>query len=209
MAQTKDGAIRCSARKLGISVEDYTLKSQTEKRCTKCKEWQPKTNYGVDNSRWDKLKSKCYSCVRVKVKKDMKGRVSSFKGKHHTEKNKERFRQQNIGNKYHLNHKHTLETKKIISEKIRANDYKGEKHHFYKNGKTLENRDIRYSIEYKRWRKDVFFRDNFTCQHCGDNKGGNLNAHHIKPFANYIELRLVLDNGITLCEDCHKLEHKK
>ena len=39
MAQTTDGAIKCSARKLGISVDEYLLKSKTEKRCTKCKEW--------------------------------------------------------------------------------------------------------------------------------------------------------------------------
>jgi len=209
MAQTKDGAIKCSARKLGISVEEYLLKSVNEKRCTKCKEWQPKSNYNIDNSRWDNLKSNCHLCNRVKVKKDMKGRVSSFKGKHHTEESKELIRIKNLGNTNHLNHKHTLETKKIISTKLRLVVNRGEKCHFYKNGKTLEHRDIRYSMEYKRWKMDVFFRDKFTCQKCGDNRGGNLNAHHIKPFAEYIDLRMDLDNGITLCIDCHKLEHKK
>ena len=36
-------------------------------------------------------------------------------------------------------------------------------------------------------RKKAFERDNFTCQKCDDGNGGNLNAHHIKPFHKIIE----------------------
>jgi len=66
--------------------------------------------------------------------------------------------------------------------------------------------DSRFTPEYKRWRQKVFERDNYTCQHCGK-KGGRLNAHHIKPYADFPELRLDLDNGVTLCEKCHKKVH--
>lgn len=65
------------------------------------------------------------------------------------------------------------------------------------------------SREYKKWRKTVFARDNYTCQICGDNQGGNLRAHHIKPYSEYPELRHDVDNGITLCENCHIKLHKK
>lgn len=68
--------------------------------------------------------------------------------------------------------------------------------------------DIRNSSEYSKWRTDVFERDGYKCQHC-DQVGGTLNAHHIKPFAQYEDLRLELTNGLTLCEDCHKAVHRK
>jgi 5-methylcytosine-specific restriction endonuclease McrA len=65
------------------------------------------------------------------------------------------------------------------------------------------------SPDYREWRDAVFRRDNYTCQRCGvrGHKGLGrrvvLHAHHIKPFALYPELRLVVSNGLTLCRDCH------
>lgn len=59
--------------------------------------------------------------------------------------------------------------------------------------------------DYIKWRKDVIKRDNNTCQECGDKE--NLHAHHIKSFCEYPDLRTELDNGITLCKDCHKKVH--
>lgn len=83
----------------------------------------------------------------------------------------------------------------------------------WKGGISTTNNLIRNSLDYKEWRIMVFGRDNYTCQECG-NKNGNgkdiyLEAHHIKSFAEYLELRFEISNGITLCEDCHKIENKK
>lgn len=70
------------------------------------------------------------------------------------------------------------------------------------------NSDYRNCKEYSSWRSKVFERDNFTCQIC-KKVGGTLNAHHIKPFKDYPLLRFDVDNGITLCESCHKELHKR
>lgn len=66
---------------------------------------------------------------------------------------------------------------------------------------------MRSSTEQKQWVLNVFKRDHFTCQICGDNTGGNLEAHHIKLFSLYPEERLNLDNGVTLCTGCHLALH--
>ena len=84
---------------------------------------------------------------------------------------------------------------------------KGEEHYNWRGGITPENMKIRNGIEYRLWREAVFARDNWTCQECGK-RGGNLNAHHIKSFADYHELRTSIENGMTLCERCHNLTKK-
>lgn len=61
----------------------------------------------------------------------------------------------------------------------------------------------RKSKEYADWREKIFKRDNYTCQCCGNNSGGNLTAHHILNFSSFEDLRFDVDNGITLCNECH------
>ena len=59
------------------------------------------------------------------------------------------------------------------------------------------------SRKYKNWRESVFKRDNYTCTWC-DQKRGYLEADHIKPFAYFPKLRFEINNGRTLCRECHK-----
>lgn len=79
----------------------------------------------------------------------------------------------------------------------------GEKNNMWRGGITPIHRAIRTSTEYKNWRKVVFERDSYTCQKC-QKTGGKLNADHIKPFSTHPELRFDIDNGRTLCEECHR-----
>jgi len=80
----------------------------------------------------------------------------------------------------------------------------GENNGSWKGGLVPINAKIRHSFEYKIWRESVFKRDNFTCVFCGDDRGGNLNADHIKPFSLFPESRFDVDNGRTLCIPCHE-----
>lgn len=69
-------------------------------------------------------------------------------------------------------------------------------------GRTSLQKRLRQSTLYKLWRKAVFQRDNYTCVICNV-RGGTLNADHIKRFADYPELRFDINNGRTLCKECH------
>lgn len=93
--------------------------------------------------------------------------------------------------------KHTLEWRNLMSLKQRGEDSPN-----WRGGVTSEQMKVRNSIEYRLWREAIYARDNWVCQECGK-RGGKLHAHHIKSFAKNPELRLAIDNGITLCVPCH------
>lgn len=106
-----------------------------------------------------------------------------------------------------LGHKHSEESKLKLSLAHRGKpkySIRGEKSPFWKGGITPFNLKLRKSIEYREWRRSVFQRDNYSCVHCGDSRGGNLEADHIKPFAQFPDLRFDVDNGRTLCNPCHR-----
>ena len=81
---------------------------------------------------------------------------------------------------------------------------KGKNNPNWKGGITSENRLKREKFEYHQWRLSVFERDKFLCQmpDC-DKIGRYLNAHHIKRWIEFPDLRLDINNGITLCRKCH------
>lgn len=67
--------------------------------------------------------------------------------------------------------------------------------------KAVRNREIS-RIEYKLWRFSVFKRDGFKCVVCGSKE--YLEANHIKLWAEFLELRYSVNNGITLCRKHHQ-----
>lgn len=114
---------------------------------------------------------------------------------------------------------HSTETKRKLSEA-----FKGEKNWNWKGGITPLILQIRHCFKYRQWRSDIFTRDNFTCVLCEDNNGGNLEAdHYPKQFAKIFRDNLIksleealnceefwnLNNGRTLCKDCHKKTYVK
>lgn len=93
---------------------------------------------------------------------------------------------------------------------------------FSKHGiKRTVYRFIRDCERYNEWRLSVFRRDGYRCKMCGDNK--ILNANHIKRFIDILienNIKTVkkaysckelwdINNGITLCVNCHLLTYGK
>lgn len=93
-----------------------------------------------------------------------------------------------------------------LTKDVRATQI-GENNPNWKGGISKESHLARTCLDYHVWRNSVFERDNYTCKKCKDSKGGNLNAHHILPFASQKELRYSISNGITLCITCHRNFH--
>lgn len=84
----------------------------------------------------------------------------------------------------------------------------GNKHYRWNHGATSEKQKIRDTEEYRIWRLEVFFRDNFTCKKY-NTKDKTIQAHHIENFSEYPELRFKISNGITLSKKAHIEFHKK
>ena len=138
-----------------------------------------------------------------------KGGTSWNKGVSQGESSKEKNRLSHLGKK----------------RKPRSNEWKknislsklGKKCYNWKGGITKLSIKIRKCFEYKLWRSDVFERDKFTCQECKIS-GVYLNADHIKPFSVIMFENKIknfeqalkceelwdINNGRTLCVDCHR-----
>jgi len=97
--------------------------------------------------------------------------------------------------------------KKTLEQRIKNSlGHKGEKHWNWKGGKCIASKKRYFDLDYKLWREAVFERDNYACQRCKiSGSRCYLTAHHVKSWKNYPELRYEIDNGLTLCEECHKL----
>ena len=169
-----------------------------------------------------------------KLSEAKKGKKCVWYGKKHTQETKLKISKANKGRCFTEKHKKKLserrkgrhfseETRRKLSEAM-----KGNKNWNWQGGITPIIQRIRHSEKYQQWRQSCFIRDNFTCQKCGDNTGGNLVVHHKKAFNKLMEeakgyIPLLswfnacmlyfplwdISNGITLCLRCHKKLHKK
>ena len=105
----------------------------------------------------------------------------------------------------HLGKNHLAETRRkmSITQKARVREGLNNLHPnwIFTNKNDDEER---WGVEYTIWRSNVFTRDNWTCQTCYQ-RGIYLEAHHIKSWAKYPKLMFDVENGITLCVECHKL----
>jgi len=110
--------------------------------------------------------------------------------------------------------KHSEETKQKI-RKTKTGSIPWNKGTGYK---TKLQKKIRSCTKYIEWRTSIYERDNWVCKTC-NTKGLKLTAHHMKSFALILKEYKIktlyeaedcdklwdLDNGVTLCHECHKL----
>jgi 5-methylcytosine-specific restriction endonuclease McrA len=150
--------------------------------------------------------------TRLKISLSQKARGSrppwAVKGQ--VPKNLERIRK--------LAWKKTRGSKKSPEVRMRMSlEQRGERSHRWKGGISPLKELIRGSLKYRVWRKAVFDRDDYTCQLC-QARGVYLHAdHHPKMFAEILIDSLIdtfakalkcrelwdINNGRTLCSDCH------
>lgn len=81
----------------------------------------------------------------------------------------------------------------------------GENNGMWQGGITPEHRIIRSSAAYRRWRNATLETDGHKCTRCGATE--NLEAHHLDLFSKNKAARFDPDNGVTVCQQCHKDIH--
>ncbi len=153
-----------------------------------------------------------------KISISVSGNNNGMYHKHHSDKTKNQISKTRIMKKI----KNPMDGKRHSSESIEKmrKSKKGKIGKYssnWKGGITSLNKQIRGSEKYINWRTQVFGRDNFTCRECGI-RGVWLEAHHIKRFSDIMKEYNIksleqalqcnnlwdLNNGITLCKECHR-----
>lgn len=153
-----------------------------------------KKHFKKDQEPWDKglTKETCPTLLRM-------GFQPGHKPYNNWDKVNERFRiDPEFRDSVKEKRKHTPWNKGLTKEQYPNGTASGPAHGNWKSNA----RGIRDLAVAKAIRLQTFKRDNYTCQIC-DKRGGNLNAHHIIPYAIDESLALDIDNLITLCKSCH------
>jgi hypothetical protein len=202
-----------------------------EKRCSKCKEVKPITEFTTDINRRDGYYPQCKQC-RAEYSRNKylihKERIL-LQSKEYYDNNKssiaDRHKRWYLDNKdavtdshkkYYEDNKESIllqdkqyyeenKTRILAYQKQYKRDNK-EKINKWRRSHTVESQQWRFTNEAYKWKLAVYARDNYTCQHCGKNHC-KIHAHHIKPAKDFEDLRFDISNGICLCVECHKKQH--
>ena len=153
--------------------------------------------------------------VRAKISRAMKGNKNCL-GRKMSAETRQKIAIANTGKKQS---EATRQKKREIALRLGSkppqlqHTWTGNKHPRWKGGLTPERQKDFRSPEYLAFVKSVLERDNYTCQRCGAKNGTGyhvaLQVHHKIPYAERPDLRYDIDNGVTLCFDCHNLTKSK
>jgi hypothetical protein len=143
-------------------------------------------------------------------KKQSERNILMFKGKHHSKEWHDKIKM--------VVHKPLSKISRIKSSCTKRGILLNEFNGFASKVNLL----IRATKAYSEWRLKIFERDRFMCKYCNKSKC-YLHAHHLEPFAEIVNRYRIknteeamnckelwdINNGITLCKDCHYELHKK
>lgn len=180
--------------------EQYVVKGRTANDIAKevnrdsKRVWEWIRDYGIET------RKRGYGDTSVWFKE---GEESAFKWHHHTKEVKEQQRQRRLNDghvPYLVNGEHWLKQK-------------GKHPASWRGGVTPERQAVYSSPKWKKAVKEVWKREDATCQLCGKRQNESrdelFHIHHIYPFADYPRLRTNPDNLVLLCRECHLFVHSK
>lgn len=153
--------------------------------------------------KWEKISVPKGAKITVKVKDLPKGSHTKVKVRcDNPDCNKE----YEVVYKNYLSHNHNGKTYcNKCSSKVLCS---GENNGWYNPNLTDEERIVRRNTsENTEFVKKVMARDNYTCQCCNKPLNHDGVVHHLNGWDNFKEQRYDVQNGITLCETCHKNFH--
>ena len=135
------------------------------------------------------------------TKQKMREHAVGFHRKHSEE---EKAKTSQAMKEWHRTHKHPRKGKRVSAATRMKMSLarQGSNNANWKGGLTELVKGIRRSPEFLQWRKAVLERDNYTCQDCRATE--NLEAHHIQSILDCPQDIFVVENGLTLCHECHR-----
>ena len=199
----------------------YKLKASDNYFCSvKCHGvWQSQTLIGekATNYKGDSIRGLCEFCGKKFIKNNNRGKFCSFNCYTKSRDGLRDLKCDMCGKVFKRSKSQIAWSKKrgggnafFCSNKCFGDFYSGKRHqNWIEDRSKLKDRHktIRESKKMIVWRSKIYKRDNWTCQLCGARSKPKrqviLNAHHIKKFNDYPELRFDINNGVTLCEECH------
>ena len=192
--------VNCKQCEKEFKILPYKIKIGKGKYCSRDCQWQ-----SLIGRKLSKETKKKMSEMRI-------GKHCPHKGHKISEETKKKIGE--VSKRRWKEIKQGLKEDNFHTQKWQENVRKSQKKRWDKIGRKKYKRPKHERSQYRRWRIKVFERDNWTCQFCGLRshiglgKSVYLEAHHIKSWIDYSRLRYKIDNGITLCRECHNLTRK-
>ena len=196
-----------------------------KKKCKCCGEMKYNINFPKIRKSYFNRENVCYACRRSKLKKitkicpccktvfetHRKDKIYCSEKCYHDFKIANRIicYCEYCGKELHLPSEKYERSKRHFCDKTCSGKYHiKEKNPSYNPNLDEEDRKLKRRIfGYRNFRDDVLRRDMYTCQVTGD-KNCVLEVHHLDGYDNFKDLRLNIENAITISKQIHALFHK-